>query len=197
VSRGGSACEQENPEVCEGVGISNQSGPIVSSHKSTMSSSSYSSPIVRARPQLFKKAPGPPPRVSLIPVCRNIIAMASQPPSSQVTVRNIPPVILHPLQSPSKLLRHPRNLATIEHFSPPILFTARIHFPPILIHNQGYPKVCPDPLNLSSADDSLCRNAIVIFLSFVFPHQGLNCFDLESSRVFSVKHPEPSLFSNQ
>jgi hypothetical protein len=28
----------------------------------------------------------------------------------------------------------------------------------------------------------------------VFPDQGLNCFDLESSRVFSVKFPELSLF---
>jgi hypothetical protein len=27
-----------------------------------------------------------------------------------------------------------------------------------------------------------------------FPDQGLNCFDLESSRVFSVNFPEPSLF---
>jgi hypothetical protein len=31
----------------------------------------------------------------------------------------------------------------------------------------------------------------------VFPDQGPNCFDLESSRVFSVKFPELSLFSNQ
>jgi hypothetical protein len=28
----------------------------------------------------------------------------------------------------------------------------------------------------------------------VFPDQGLNCFDLESSRVFSVKFPKLSLF---
>jgi hypothetical protein len=28
----------------------------------------------------------------------------------------------------------------------------------------------------------------------VFPDQGLNCFDLESSRVFSVRFPELSLF---
>jgi hypothetical protein len=90
-----------------------------------------------------------------------------------------------------------RNLITVELFSSPILFIAGIHFPPILLHNQGYLKVCNDPLNLSSASDPLRRNAIVIFLSFVFPDQGLNCFDLESSRVFSVKFPEPSLFSNQ
>jgi hypothetical protein len=36
---------------------------------------------------------------------------------------------------------------------PPILFTAGIHFPPILLHNQGYTKVRPDPLNLPSASD--------------------------------------------
>jgi hypothetical protein len=31
-----------------------------------------------------------------------------------------------------------------------------------------------------------------IFLFSVFPDQGLNCFDLESSRVFSVRFPESS-----
>jgi hypothetical protein len=45
VSRGGLAREQENPEVCGEVGIVNQSGSIVSSHKSTTSSNSYSSSI--------------------------------------------------------------------------------------------------------------------------------------------------------
>jgi hypothetical protein len=109
-------------------------------------------------------------------------------------MRNTPPAILHPLQSPGKLLRHPRNLATVELLSPPILFTAGIHFPPVLLHNQGYPKVCPDPLNLPNAGDPLCRNIVVFFLSSVFPYQGLNCFDLESSGVFSVKFLEPSLF---
>jgi hypothetical protein len=53
--------------------------------------------------------------------------------------------------------------------TPPILFIAGIHFPPILLNNQGYPKVCPDPLNLPSAGDPLCRNIIVFFLFFVFP----------------------------
>jgi hypothetical protein len=109
-------------------------------------------------------------------------------------MRNIPPAILHPLPSPGKLLRHPRNLVTVELFSSPILFATGIHFPPVLLHNQGYPKVCPDPLNLPSTGNPLCRNIAVIFLFFVFPDQGLNFFDLESSRVFSVKFPEPSLF---
>jgi hypothetical protein len=54
---------------------------------------------------------------------------------------------------PGKLLRHPRNLVIVEYFSSPILFIAGIHFPPILLHNQGYPKVYPDSLNLSNAGD--------------------------------------------
>jgi hypothetical protein len=53
-----------------------------------------------------------------------------------------------------KLLRHPRNLATVEHFSSPILFATGIHFSPVFLHNQGYPKVCPDSLNLPNAGDS-------------------------------------------
>jgi hypothetical protein len=43
----------------------------------------------------------------------------------------------------------------IELFSSPILFTAGIHFPRVLLHNQGYPKVCPDLLNLLNAGNSL------------------------------------------
>jgi hypothetical protein len=56
---------------------------------------------------------------------------------------------------PDELLRHPRNLVTVKYFSSPTLFTAGIHFPRILLHNQGYPKVCPDSLNLLNAGDSL------------------------------------------
>jgi hypothetical protein len=41
VSSGGSAREQENPEVRGGVSLANQSGSIVSSHKPMTSSSSY------------------------------------------------------------------------------------------------------------------------------------------------------------
>jgi hypothetical protein len=48
-----------------------------------------------------------------------------------------------------------------------------------------------------NAGDPFCQNIVVIFLFFVFPDQGLNCFDLEGSRVFFVKFPELSLFSNQ
>jgi hypothetical protein len=55
---------------------------------------------------------------------------------------------------PGKLLRHPRSLVIVEHFSSPILLTAGIHLPPVLLYNQGYPKVCPDSLNLPNAGDS-------------------------------------------
>jgi hypothetical protein len=41
-----------------------------------MSSSSFSSPIIRARPQHLKKAREPSYRASLILVCRNIVAVA-------------------------------------------------------------------------------------------------------------------------
>jgi hypothetical protein len=60
VSRGSSTHEQENPEVRGEVGIANQSGSIVFSHESATFSSSYSSPIVRARPQHLEETPGPP-----------------------------------------------------------------------------------------------------------------------------------------
>jgi hypothetical protein len=55
---------------------------------------------------------------------------------------------------PGKLLRQPRNLVSVELILSPILFTAGIHFPHVLLHNQGYPKVCPDSLNLLNAGDS-------------------------------------------
>jgi hypothetical protein len=58
-----------------------------------------------------------------------------------------------PTAIPGKLLRHPRNLITVEHFSSSILFIVANHFPSVLLHNQGYPKVCPDSLNLSNAGD--------------------------------------------
>jgi hypothetical protein len=47
---------------------------------------------------------------------------------------------------PEKLLRHPQDPVIVELLSSPILFTAGIYFPRVLLHNQGYPKVCPDPL---------------------------------------------------
>jgi hypothetical protein len=105
MSRGSSAREQENPEVREGVGIANQSGPIDFSHKSMTSSSSYSSLIVRARPRHLKKAPGPSYRASSDPFAETSSLWQSRLSSPRITVRNTSPVILHPLQFPSKLLR--------------------------------------------------------------------------------------------
>jgi hypothetical protein len=105
VSRGGLAREQENPEVGGEVGIANQSGSIVSSHKSTTFSSSYSSPIVRARPRHLKKAPGPSYRASSDPFAETSSPWQSRLSSPRITVRNTSPVILHPLQFPGKLLR--------------------------------------------------------------------------------------------
>jgi hypothetical protein len=39
-----------------------------------------------------------------------------------------------------------------------------------------------------------CRNIAVNFLLSVFPDQGLDCYVLESSRVFFVKFPKLSVF---
>jgi hypothetical protein len=69
-----------------------------------------------------------------------------------------------PTAIPDELLHHPRNLIIVELiFSSPILFTAGIHFPRILLHNQGYPKVCPNPLNLSNAGDSFVEISSLTF----------------------------------
>jgi hypothetical protein len=122
VSRGSSTREQENPEVREGVGIVNQSGPIGFFLESTTSNSSYPSPIVRARPQHLKKAREPSYRAFSNSFARTSSLWQSQLLLPRITVRNIPPAILHPLQLPGKLLRHPRNLVTVELFSSPILF---------------------------------------------------------------------------
>jgi hypothetical protein len=48
---------------------------------------------------------------------------------------------LPPTTIPGKLLRHPQNLVTVEYFSSPTLFNTGLHFPPVILHNQGYPKV--------------------------------------------------------
>jgi hypothetical protein len=109
VSSGGLAREQENPEVRGGIGIANQSGSIVSSHKSTTSSSSYSSLIVQARPQHLEETPGPPPPIEPV---RSLYTGTSLPwqsrlPPPRVTMRNTSPTILHPLQPfPASFVTH-------------------------------------------------------------------------------------------
>jgi hypothetical protein len=100
MSRGGSAREQEVSEVREEIGIANQSGSIVSSHKSTTSCSSYSSSIARSRPQHFEEAPGPPHRASSNPFAETSPPWQSQSPSPRITAGTTPPAILHRLQPP-------------------------------------------------------------------------------------------------
>jgi hypothetical protein len=173
VSRGGLAREQEDPEVRGGVGVANQSGSILLSQGSTTSSSSYPSPIIRARPQHHWKAREPSYRASSDPFVETSSPWQSRLLSPRVTVRNIPPAILHPLQSPGKLLRHPRNLVTVELFSSPILFATGIHFPLVLLHNQSYPKVCSDPPNLPNAGDSFAGTSSISFYSLFSPTRDL------------------------
>jgi hypothetical protein len=74
---------------------------------------------------------------------------------------------------PGKLLRHQRNLVIVELFSSPILFATGIHFSPILFHNQGYPKVCPDSLNLLNAGDSFIGISSLPFHSLFSPTRNL------------------------
>jgi hypothetical protein len=173
VSSGALAHEQENPKIREGVGIANQSSPIGFFLESTTSNSSYlhrSSEQDHNTPRGSSWTPIEPLR-SLY--ARTSSPCQSQPPSSCVTVRNTSPVILHPLQSPGKLLHHPRNLVTVEHFSSPILFIAGIHFPPVLLHNQGYPTVCPDSLNLPNAGDPFAGISLLSSCSLFSPTRDL------------------------
>jgi hypothetical protein len=115
VSRGGSAREQENLEVRGGVDIANQSGSIILSHGPRHPAT----PIPRRSPEQDHNT-SRKLLDSFIEPLRSLYIETSLPwqsrlPPPQVTVRNIPPAIFHPLQSPDKLLRHPRNLVTIEH----------------------------------------------------------------------------------
>jgi hypothetical protein len=161
--------EQGNPEVRRGVSIANQSGPIGFFHESTTSSNSYSSPIDQVRPQHLEETPGSPPRVSSIPEYQNIIAVATSAIIATDHREEYPSGHSSPTAIPGKLLRHSQNLVTVELLSSLILLTAGTHFPPVLLHNQGYPKVCPDSLNLPNTGDPFCRNIVVIFLFSVFP----------------------------
>jgi hypothetical protein len=132
-----------------------------------------SSPIVRAGPQHLEEAREPSYRASSNPFAETSLPWQSRLSAPRVTVRNIPPVILHPLQSPTRLLRHPRNLVTVEHFSSSILFIAGIHFPLVLLHDQGYPKVCPDSLNLPNAGDSFAGTSSLSSCSLFSPTRDL------------------------
>jgi hypothetical protein len=78
-----------------------------------------------------------------------------------------------PTTIPGKLLRHPRNLVTVELFSSPILFAMGIHFSPVLLHNQSYPKVCSDPLNLPNAGDFFAGTSSLSSCSLFSPTRDL------------------------
>jgi hypothetical protein len=78
-----------------------------------------------------------------------------------------------PTTIPDKLLRHPRNLITVELFLSPILFSMGIHFPLVLLHNQGYSKVCPDSLNLPNAGNSFAGISSLSSCSLFFPTRDL------------------------
>jgi hypothetical protein len=67
----------------------------------------------------------------------------------------------------------PRNLVTVELFSSLILFATGIHFPPVLLHNQGYRKVCPDPLNLPNAGDPFAGTSSSSSYSLFSPTRDL------------------------
>jgi hypothetical protein len=57
-------------------------------------------------------------------------------------------------------------------------------------------KVCPDSLNLSNADDPFAGISSVSSYYLFFPDQGLDCYVLESSRVFFVKFSKLAIFKS-
>jgi hypothetical protein len=48
-----------------------------------------------------------------------------------------------------------------------------IHFPLVLLHNQGYPKVCPNLLNLLNAGDPFAGISSLSFYSLFSPTRDL------------------------
>jgi hypothetical protein len=85
---------------------------------------------------------------------QDIVAVAKSIIVATDHMRNISPVIFHPLQFPDKLLHHPWNLVTIELILSLILFTAGIHFPLILPPHSKLPQGLPRSTNLLNAGDS-------------------------------------------
>jgi hypothetical protein len=86
--------------------------------------------------------------------------------------------VTHEISSPSSSSRR--------QFCSPREFTFRLFF--------STTKACPDSLNLPNAGDSFAGISLLSFLFSIFPNQGLDCYVLESSRVFFVKFPKLSLF---
>jgi hypothetical protein len=93
-------------------------------------------------------------RASLDSFARTSSPWQSRLSSPRITVRNNSWVILHPLQFPTNFfVTHgisSSSSSSYRRFCSSREFTFR----PFFLHNQGYPKVCPDPLNLPNASDS-------------------------------------------
>jgi hypothetical protein len=114
----------------------------------------------------------------LIEPLRSLYAGISSPwqsrlSSPRVTVRNTSPAILHPVQFlTSFFVTHgtssPSSTSHRRSCSP-----REIHFPPILLHNQGYPKVCSDSLNLPNAGDPFAGTSSLSSYALFSPTRDL------------------------
>jgi hypothetical protein len=143
VSRGSSTREQEDREVRGGVGIANQSSSIVSSQGSTTSNSSYPSLIAQPTTATTDHREEYPSGYSSP---TTIPWQASSSPTEPRHHRAL--LITDPV-------RHGNSLSTI------------------LLHNQSYPKVCPDPLNLPNAGDSYAGTSSLSSYSLSSPTRDL------------------------
>jgi hypothetical protein len=194
VSRGGLVHEQKDPKVRGGVGIANPSSSIVLSYGPRHPATPFPRRSSEQDHNTSKKLLDPP-----IESLRSLNTGTSSPwqkPTTATTGHRekyfsgySPPTTIpwRASSSPTEP-RHRRALLIADLVRHGHSLFAHSHPQPKL------PKVCPDSLNLPSAGNPFCRNIVVIFLFFVFPDQGLNCFDLESSRVFAVRFPKLSLF---
>jgi hypothetical protein len=143
-----------------------------------------------------RSCPSEPMRLHrLVPGVHNVQqflpSWIAQPLSPRVSTKTTPLAIFHPRQP------FPANLFVIHGTSSPSSTSHRRSFSSreftfCLFFSTT--KVCPDSLNLSNASDPFARILSVSSCYPFFPDQGLDCFDLESSRVFSINFPELSLF---
>jgi hypothetical protein len=119
----------------------------------------------------------------------------AQPLSPWITTETTPSAIFHPLQLippasffvtdgtlPSSNTSHRRSYSPREFTFRPFFSMTKVTPRFALIHWIFLMPAIPLP-------EYHCYLPVL-----VFPDQGLDCFDLESSRVFSVRFPELSLF---
>jgi hypothetical protein len=66
------------------------------------------------------------------------------------------------------------NLITVELFLSLILFATGVHSLPVILYDQGYPKVCPDPLNLPNAGDPFAGTSSLYSCSLFSPTRDLS-----------------------